>query len=54
MERSAVGVGGDGQDDLRSVGTVVAAVSVAREGSGTGAFEVDAGEVVESEADGGF
>ncbi len=54
VERSAVGVSGYDQDDLRSVGTVVAAVSVAREGSGTGAFEVDAGEVVESEADGGF
>ena len=54
VERSAVGVGGDGQDDLRSVGTVVAAVPVAREGSGTRAFKIDAGEVVESEADGGF
>jgi len=54
VERGAVGVGGDGKDDLRSVGTMVAAVPVAREGSGTGAFEVDAGEVVESEADGGF
>jgi len=54
VERRAVGVGGDGQDDLRSVGTVIAAVPVAREGSGTGAFEVDAGEVVEGEADGGF
>jgi hypothetical protein len=54
VEWSAVGVGGDGQDDLGAVGTVVAAVPVAREGSGTGAFEIDAGEVVESEADGGF
>ena len=54
VERGAVDVGGDGQDDLRSVGTVVAAVPVAREGRGTGAFEIDAGEVVESEADGGF
>ena len=54
VERCAVGVGSDGKDDLRSVGTVVAAVSVARKGSGTGAFKVDAGEVVEGEADGGF
>ena len=49
-----MGVGGDGQDDLGAIGTVVAAVPVAREGSGTGAFKVDAGEVVESEADGSF
>ena len=42
VEWSAVGFGGDGQDDLRSVGTVVAAVPVAREGSGTGAFKIDA------------
>ena len=34
--------------------SVATAVSVAREGSGTGAFKVDAGEVVESEADGSF
>ena len=54
VERGAVGVGGDGQDDLRSVGTVVAAVPVARERCGTGAFKVDAGEVVEGEADGSF
>ena len=54
VERGAVGVGGDGQDDLRWVGTVVAAVSVAREGSGTRAFKIDAGEVVESEADRSF
>ena len=54
MERGAVGVGGDGQDDLRSVRTVVAAVPVARERCGTGAFEVYAGEVVEGEADGSF
>ena len=54
VERGAVGVGGDGQDDLRSVRTVVAAVPVARERCGTGAFEVDAGEVIEGEADGGF
>ena len=54
VERCAVGVGGDGQDDLRWVGTVVAAVSVAREGSGTRAFKIDAGEVVESEADRSF
>lgn len=54
VERGAVGVGGDGQEDLGAVGAVVAAVAVAREGSGSGALEVDAGEVVESEADGGF
>ena len=54
VERGAVGVGGDGQDDLRSVGTVVAAVPVARERCGSGAFKIDAGEVVEGEADGGF
>jgi hypothetical protein len=54
VERGAVSVGGDGQDDLRSVGAVVAAVTVAREGSGTGAFEVDAGEVVEGKADRSF
>jgi hypothetical protein len=54
VERGAVGVGGDGQDDLGSVGAVVAAVSVAREGSGSGAFKIDAGEVVEGEADGSF
>jgi hypothetical protein len=33
---------------------VVTAVPVARKGCGSGAFEVDAGEVVESEDDGGF
>jgi len=54
VERSAVGVSGDSKDDLGAVGTVVAAMTVAREGRGTGAFEIDAGEIVESEADGGF
>ena len=54
VERGAVGVGGDGQDDLGAVGTVVAAVPVARERCGSGAFKIDAGEVVEGEADGGF
>lgn len=54
VERGAVGVGGDGQDDLGEVGTVVAAVPVARKGRGTGAFKVDAGEIVEGEANGGF
>ena len=54
VERGAVCVGGDGQDDLGSVGTVVAAVPVARERCGSGAFKIDAGEVVEGEANGGF
>ena len=54
VEGGAVGVGGDGQDDLGSVGTVVAAVAVAGEVCGAVAFEVDAGEVVEGEGDGGF
>ena len=54
VERGAVGVGGDGRDDLRAVGAVVAAVSVTREGRGTAAFEIDAGEVVEGEADRSF
>ena len=54
VERGAVCVGGDGQDDLGSVGTVVAAVPVAREERGSGAFKIDAGKVVEGEADGGF
>jgi hypothetical protein len=49
-----MGVGGDGENDLRSVGTVVAAMPVAREGRGTGAFKIDAGEVVEGKADGLF
>ncbi len=54
VERGAVGVGGGGQDDLGAIGTVVAAVPVAREGRGSRAFEIDAGEVIEGEADGGF
>ena len=53
VERGAVGVGGDGQDDLGAIGTVVAAVPVTREGRGSRAFEIDAGEVIEGEADGG-
>jgi hypothetical protein len=36
-----MGVGGDGENDLRSVGTVVAAMPVAREGRGTGAFNLN-------------
>ena len=54
VERGAMGVGGNGENDLRSVGTVVAAVPVAGEMLGAGAFEIDAGEVVEGEADGFF
>jgi hypothetical protein len=54
VERCAMGVGGDGENDLRSVGTVVAAMPVAGEGRGTGAFKIDAGEVVEGKADGLF
>ena len=54
VERGAMGVGGDGENDLRSVGTVVAAMPVAREGRGTGAFKIDAGKVVEGKADGLF
>lgn len=54
VEGRAMGVGCNGQDDLRAVGAVVAAVSVAREGCGTRSFEIDAGEVVEGEADRGF
>ena len=54
MERGAVGVSGNRQDDLGTVVTVVVAVSIAREGRGNGAFEVDVGEVLEGETDGLF
>jgi len=54
VEGGAVGVGGDGEEDLGAVGAVVAAVAVAGEVCGAVAFEVDAGEVVEGEGDGGL
>jgi hypothetical protein len=54
MERGAVGVSGNGQDDLGTVVTVVAAVPIACEGRGNGAFEVDVGEVLGGETDGLF
>jgi hypothetical protein len=46
--------GGDGENDLRSVGGVIAAMPLARARRETGALKIDAGEAVERKADGLF
>ena len=50
-DRNAVFIGDDGEIDLHTVGAVIAAVAVVGEAFGAMAFEVDACDVVESDAD---